>query len=157
MKAHHWMKNAITPMLSMALLAGMAAAQTSTTTPSNSSSSTTQTQTPTDTGHRRHMGKNHMDRIANQLGLSDDQKAQMKKMHEDQAAQMKALKADTSLTADQRKAKAKEIHQQHMSQMEGMLTPDQKAKWEQMKAAHKGGKGRNHHRKSAATGTTTNQ
>jgi Spy/CpxP family protein refolding chaperone len=65
------------------------------------------------------------------LNLTDDQKAQMKKIHESTKAQSDAVKQDGSLTADQKAAKIHELRQGAREQMVKLLTPDQR---QQMKA-----------------------
>jgi Spy/CpxP family protein refolding chaperone len=65
------------------------------------------------------------------LNLTDDQKAQFKKLHETTKSQVDAVKNDGSLSFDQKTAKIRELrHNAHM-QMVKLLTPDQRA---QMKA-----------------------
>jgi periplasmic protein CpxP/Spy len=65
------------------------------------------------------------------LNLTDDQKAQMKKIHESTKAQSDAVKNDGSLTADQKDAKIHQLRQGGREQMVKLLTPEQR---EQMKA-----------------------
>ena len=93
-------------------------------------------QTQQQTSEQGHGARQH-DRMANALGLTDDQKAQMKQHHQQQMQAMQILKADTSRTPEQKKEKTKEMHQQSEQFMEGLLSPEQKTKWEQMKAQHK--------------------
>ena len=65
------------------------------------------------------------------LNLTDDQKAQMKKIHESTKAQLDAVNQDGSLSADQKTAKIHELRQGAHEQMVKLLTPDQR---QQMKA-----------------------
>ena len=65
------------------------------------------------------------------LNLTDDQKAQMKKIHESTKAQLDAVKNDGSLTADQKDAKIHQLRHGSREQMVKLLTPEQR---EQMKA-----------------------
>jgi Spy/CpxP family protein refolding chaperone len=81
----------------------------------------------TQAGHR------HEDELA-KLNLTDDQKAQVKKIHENMRAQMDAVKGDTTLTAEQKQAKMKELHKTSHEQVKQLLTPDQR---KQMKADEK--------------------
>ncbi|HEY2547884.1 MAG TPA: Spy/CpxP family protein refolding chaperone [Candidatus Acidoferrum sp.] len=75
------------------------------------------------------------------LNLTDDQKAQMKKIHESTKAQLDAVKNDGSLTADQKAAKIHELRQGAREQMVKLLTPDQrqqmKANERALRASHK--------------------
>jgi len=70
------------------------------------------------------------DRFAG-LNLTEDQKAQIKKIHEDAKAKADAVKANTSLSDADKKAKVKEIHHAAMKQVRGVLTPEQR---EQLRA-----------------------
>ena len=60
------------------------------------------------------------------LNLSDDQKAQIKKIHEDARAKADAVKVDSLLSATDKQAKIKEIHRSAMTQARGVLTPEQR-------------------------------
>jgi len=60
------------------------------------------------------------------LNLTDDQKAQIKKIHEDARSQLDALQGDTSLSDADRQAKIKAIHRATMHQVHSVLTPDQR-------------------------------
>jgi Spy/CpxP family protein refolding chaperone len=83
-----------------------------------------QTQTAPQQQTRRHGAMQN-------LNLTDDQKAQFKKIHETTKSQVAAVKNDTSLTADQQQAKIHELRHGARMQMVKLLTPDQRA---QMKA-----------------------
>jgi Spy/CpxP family protein refolding chaperone len=72
----------------------------------------------------------HGDELA-KLNLSDDQKAQVAKIHEDMRTQMDAVKGDATLTADQKQAKMRQIHKASHQQVKQVLTPEQRR---QMKA-----------------------
>lgn len=65
------------------------------------------------------------------LNLTDDQKAQMKKIRESTKSQVDAVKNDSSLTADQQQAKIHEARRSGRMQMVKLLTPEQR---QQMKA-----------------------
>ena len=126
------------------LLAGAAFAQTATT-PATSNSGT-QATTQKDHDRKEDRAERH-ENMAKELGLTADQKAQMKSIHMDAKKQAEAIKADSSLSAEQKKAKLKELHEQTMQKSEAILTPEQKQKFEQERAEHKGKHmGRRHHR-----------
>jgi len=61
------------------------------------------------------------------LNLTDDQKAQVKKIHVDAKAKAEAVKADSSLSDADKKAKLMEIHKAAHMEAEKVLTPDQRA------------------------------
>jgi protein CpxP len=81
------------------------------------------------------------------LNLTDDQKKQIKQFHQDAKTQAAAIKKDQTLSADQKKAKLQELHQSTQDKVASILTPEQKQKWEQMRAEHKGKGGKHHHKK----------
>jgi Spy/CpxP family protein refolding chaperone len=66
--------------------------------------------------------------MKDQLGLTTDQKTQMKALHESMQQQRNAIQNDGSLTADQKKEKMKELHKAQMGKVNAILTPDQQAK-----------------------------
>ena len=70
-------------------------------------------------------------RLMQNLNLTDDQKAQFKKIHETTKAQADAVKNDQSLSFDQKTAKIRQLRHDARMQMVKLLTPDQRA---QMKA-----------------------
>ena len=79
--------------------------------------------------HRERMGE----RLADELGLTDDQKARMKAIGDQERSEREALKADTTLSKEDRHAKMKEIHEKYRSQRDAVLTPEQLAKAEKMR------------------------
>jgi Spy/CpxP family protein refolding chaperone len=72
------------------------------------------------------------------LNLTDDQRAQMKKIHEDAKAQLEDVKNDSSLSADQRQEKIQQIHRGTHKQVEAVLTPEQKKTMREWRRAHRG-------------------
>lgn len=62
------------------------------------------------------------------LGLSDTQKADMKKIREDTKTQIEAVNGDASLTADQKHDKIRELRRNSRKQMHAVLTPEQREK-----------------------------
>ncbi len=72
------------------------------------------------------------------LNLTDDQKAQIKKIHEDAKAQIAAVNNDTSLSADQKQAKIRSIHMSTHKQTEALLTPEQRQIQKQWHRQHRG-------------------
>jgi periplasmic protein CpxP/Spy len=72
------------------------------------------------------------------LNLTDDQKAQMKKIHQDAKAQIAAVNNDTSLSADQKQAKIRSIRRDTHKQTEALLTPEQRQTMKQWHKQHHG-------------------
>lgn len=71
--------------------------------------------------------------LTEKLNLTEDQQAKLKPILEDQSKQMKALHEDTSLAPADKQAKMKELHESSTEKINAVLTPDQQAKWKQMK------------------------
>ena len=74
------------------------------------------------------------DRLADALGLSDDQRAKFKVINEQERAELKTLRGDTTLSDEDRRAKAGEVRQKFKDQRDALLTPEQKAKADKMHA-----------------------
>ncbi len=87
-------------------------------------------------------GKKH----ANVLNLTADQQSKMKDIRKSEKTQAKAIKADSSLSADAKKQKLKDLHSGFSQQERAVLTPEQQAKQDSLRATHKhvgkGGKGK---------------
>lgn len=99
-----------------------------------------------DTSKPMHKGKDHEARLARmteQLALSEDQAARMRAIHADHARRM----ADVRKMEDEaeRQAAMKELRGAKRVAMQAVLTPEQKARMEQLKAerraAHEKGDG----------------
>jgi Spy/CpxP family protein refolding chaperone len=75
-----------------------------------------------------------------ELNLTDDQKAQMKKIHEGAKSQIEAVNNDSSLSADQKQAKIHAIRRDSHKQVEAMLTPDQRKTMRAWHREHRGEK-----------------
>jgi periplasmic protein CpxP/Spy len=73
-----------------------------------------------------------------ELNLTDDQKAQIKKIHQDTKAQIDAVQNDSSLSADQKQAKVRDLRKEAHKQREAVLTPDQRKMDREWHQAHKG-------------------
>lgn len=73
-------------------------------------------------------------RALKKLGLSADQVTQLKADRAKTATAVKAIRVDSSLTPDQKKAKVRETLQAARTEMRSVLTPDQQAKLQQLRA-----------------------
>ncbi len=69
-----------------------------------------------------------------QLNLSSDQESQVKAINEDSRKQMEALRSDTSLSQADRRSKMMEIHKTSQDKIGGVLTDEQKTKYDAMQA-----------------------
>lgn len=72
--------------------------------------------------------------LGKQLGLSKDQKSQLKPVRQSAKEQIKAVKADTTLSKTERKARLKAIRADRKSKMNAILTPDQQQKLAALRA-----------------------
>ena len=93
------------------------------------------------------------EKFAKELNLTPQQQADLKSIRESMKQQAQAIKNDSSLTADQKKAKFKELRKSSHEQMMAKLTPDQQAKFKEMRKEHRGHRG--HGRKGEAAGDKT--
>jgi len=81
--------------------------------------------------HRRERGPD-LERLAADLGLSDDQRAKMKGLIEQERSEMEALRADTSVAKEDKRAKGGEIHKKYRDLRDAILTPEQRTKMKDM-------------------------
>jgi periplasmic protein CpxP/Spy len=75
----------------------------------------------------------HLQMLSEKLNLTDDQKAKLKPILQGQVQQMKAAREDSSLSEEQKRAKMKSIHESLHDQINAVLTPEQQAKFKQMR------------------------
>ena len=71
--------------------------------------------------------------LTEKLNLTEDQQAKLKPILEDEGKQMKDLHDDTSLAPMDKRSKMMEVHESFAGKISAVLTPDQQAKWKQMK------------------------
>jgi protein CpxP len=71
-------------------------------------------------------------RLGKQLGLTQDQVAQIQPILANRQQQMESLRADSTLTQQDRRAKAHGIAEGSRTQIEALLTDTQKQQYEQM-------------------------
>ena len=96
-----------------------------------------ESQAPTPDKHSgMHQGESadqHLQMLSEKLNLTDDQKARLRPILQDQMQQMKAVREDSSLSEEQKRAKMKPIHESLHDQINAVLTPEQQAKFKQMR------------------------
>lgn len=90
-------------------------------------------------GAGRHAGK-RLAKLAETLGLTDAQKAQIRPIVADAARRVRAVRQNASLTPEDRKAQLKAIRKDSMAQIAAILTPEQKRKLAAMRHHKKNGK-----------------
>ena len=74
----------------------------------------------------------NLDQLAQQLNLTDDQKAKVKTILDGQMQKMRELRNDTSLSPEDRRPKMQSIREETMAQMKAALTPDQFDQWQKL-------------------------
>lgn len=79
-------------------------------------------------GASTHQGGKRLQKLADTLGLTDTQKAQIKPILADAAKQTRAVRQDKTLTPEAQKAQLKAIRKSTKQQIAAILTPAQKAK-----------------------------
>ena len=72
-----------------------------------------------------------MEQMLASLNLTADQSEKVKAVMEAQRPAMEALRNDSSLSREQRREKMQELRQSMDAQLSTVLTPEQKAKWDQ--------------------------
>jgi protein CpxP len=82
---------------------------------------------------RREKMRENADRLADELGLSDDQRAKLRPLFEQERAELEALRADSTLAKPDRRAKAGEIHRKYRELRHAILTPEQRVKADKLR------------------------
>ena len=72
----------------------------------------------------RNLCNDKLQKVVNDLNLSDDQKSKVKDIFTDAKSKREAIMNDTSLTDDQKRAKMKELHTGTMAKVNEVLTPE---------------------------------
>lgn len=84
-------------------------------------------------GARRERMEKGGERMAEALGLNEDQKLKMKAIAEQEDSERQALRADTALAKEDLKARTQAIREKYKAQRDAILTPEQKAKADQFR------------------------
>ena len=86
-------------------------------------------------GHRHPMPSvdDQVNRLSENLNLTDSQKAQARTILQDAREKMMALRQDTSLSREDRHAKMMEIREATSGQIRGLLNEDQQKKYDAIK------------------------
>lgn len=72
--------------------------------------------------------------LADQLGLTDGQRASLKAIRQQTATAVKGVRTQTNLTEEQRRTQIAALRQSARTQMRAVLTPDQQAKFDTLRA-----------------------
>ena len=76
------------------------------------------------------------ERMFQGLNLTADQQTQVKTLLQNQRSQMQAVRNNTTLTQEQKKQQIGELRKTNHQQMMAVLTPEQQAQLQQMRAKH---------------------
>jgi hypothetical protein len=82
-----------------------------------------------------------LQRMTQQLNLSDDQQQKIKPILENESTQMQSLRGDTSMSQEDRMAKMKQIRESTSSQINPILNADQQKKYAEMTSRMGRGRG----------------
>ena len=83
---------------------------------------------------QREMRREKMgDRMAQELGLSDDQKAKMKDLNQQEKAELDTLRTNTALAKEDKHAQAEAIRKSYMDKRQAVMTPEQREKAKAMR------------------------
>ena len=77
--------------------------------------------------------RERMQAVAKELGLTDEQKQQLKPILQAEAEKLKALRDDQSLTRPEKLEKLKILREELLPQLKEILTPEQLAKWQKLR------------------------
>lgn len=78
--------------------------------------------------------------MMDELGLTKDQRAQLKQIQQSRKAQKDAIANNDSLTTDQKKLQLKELHKQTIKDINAILTDEQREKLKAMRQENKDNK-----------------
>lgn len=84
-------------------------------------------------GERRERLQQGADRMADELGLSDEQRASIKGLAQQEKTELDALRDNTALTKEARQTQKHAIREKYHAQRQAVLTPEQRAKAEKMR------------------------
>jgi Spy/CpxP family protein refolding chaperone len=120
----------------LALLAALALTTAGTTFAQTTAPTTTQAHKGKG-GHHQNPGQK-ADKMAKELGLNADQKAKLEQLMQTRKQESAALKAKYGADKKAGKADMKAAHDRYEAQLKTILTPEQYAKFDKMKAEHHG-------------------
>jgi Spy/CpxP family protein refolding chaperone len=89
-------------------------------------------------GRAEQMQTRQLEMLTKRLNLTSDQQSQVKAIQQDTGQQMMAVRNDTTLSQDQRRSKMMEIHKSSQDKIRGVLTDEQKPKFDAMQTRMRG-------------------
>jgi protein CpxP len=84
------------------------------------------------------MRGDRLKQLAEALGLTEEQKTQLKPILAEEAAALKAIWEDKAIERDARREKVKAVRDSFAPKIDAILTPEQKAKHEELKKQMRG-------------------
>jgi Spy/CpxP family protein refolding chaperone len=93
-------------------------------------------------GHHMMSPDQRLQHMTKMLNLTADQQQKIKPILENQQTQMESLHQDTSMSQQDRMAKMQQLRQSTNQQINGILTPEQQQKFQQMQAQQREHMGR---------------
>ena len=84
-------------------------------------------------GKRGPSVEQRMDRMTEELKLTDEQKPKVKAILEDGAKKRQELFADNSVPREQRREKMQALMEEENTKLKAILTPEQDEKWQKMR------------------------
>jgi len=93
----------------------------------------TESQTPAQERGPGGGGRPNLERLAEELGLTADQKAKLGPIMKHQQEQMQALRKDESLSQEQRREKSRALREENQKAIAAILTPEQAKKFAEMR------------------------
>jgi len=88
-------------------------------------------------GTGKHDQGKRVERLKQELGLTDDQIAKLKPVLESLHQERKAIKEDAVLTKSEKHQQMKALRDKYAGQLGAVLTPEQQAKWKEIRKQHK--------------------
>jgi Spy/CpxP family protein refolding chaperone len=83
-------------------------------------------------GHGPMTPERQLERLSENLNLTDDQKQQIKPILEDRQKQAEQLHSDTSMSMDDKRAKMRSLSEESNNKIRAILNDDQKQKFDKM-------------------------
>jgi Spy/CpxP family protein refolding chaperone len=77
--------------------------------------------------------RNRLEKVAQELDLTAEQRQQLKPILQEEGQKLKALRADTSLSKAQKHQQLKAIRQDLLTRVKPILTPEQLARWQEIR------------------------
>jgi hypothetical protein len=77
-----------------------------------------------------------MDKLSSELGLSDSQKQKVENIFQSEHQQVKDVRQNTTMSTGEKKSEYGKIRDGLNTKLQGVLTPDQYTKWENLTHQH---------------------